>query len=273
MVVQRSGGFNLWPRIMTRSSTRTTTPDVTWPLSQPLHLESVHVRRGETEVLRGVDLTFEPRRRYVIVGPSGSGKSTLLRLLNRLEDPSDGSLRIGSTPLTELPVREVRRAVGLVFQGPRPLPGSLADNLTYPYKVRGLPLPDRDRMAAALEELGLPSEWLDRDALALSGGERQRLALAVVLGIGPEILALDEPTSALDPVSARRIFDALGRRSSEDGMRTIAVTHHRGHALWLGDWCVVLDAGRVVDEGPLPEVLDRYDVEAWQSSTSSEPVG
>src|SRR5690606_8592077 len=125
-------------------------------------------------ILRGIDLTFEPGHRYVLIGPSGSGKSTLLRLLNRLDEPDAGRLLVGEVPLRSLPVASVRRGVGLVFQIPRLLPGTLADNLAYPFEVRGLKRPERKVLSAALEEVGLDPNWLDRDAEALSGGERQR---------------------------------------------------------------------------------------------------
>lgn len=238
-----------------------------WPRGKPLRLEGVRVRRGGVEVLRGVDLTLEPGRSYVLVGASGAGKSTLLRLLNRLEDPAAGRLLVGSVPLASLPVRAVRRAVGLVFQAPRPLLGTVAENLAYPFEVRGQPVPDPDDLADALVEVGLDPGWLGREAAGLSGGERQRLALAVALGTGPEILALDEPTAALDPASARRMAEVLSVRSSRDGLRPLVVTHHREHARWLGETALVLDAGRMVNQGPTAEVLARCDAAVWSGSS------
>jgi putative ABC transport system ATP-binding protein len=243
--------------------------ETSWPRGLPLRLEGVRVRRGAAEVLRGLDLAFEPGRRYVIVGPSGAGKSTLLRLLNRLDDPDAGRLRIGPTPLPSLPVRAVRTGVGLVFQAPRPLPGTVRENLLYPFEVRGRRPTADGALAGALEEVGLDPLWLDRDAQGLSGGERQRLALAVALGAGPEFLALDEPTAALDPVAARRVADLLALRSRRDGLRTIAVTHHREHAAWLGETAVVLDDGRLADLGPTAEVLARADAGLWHGSASN----
>lgn len=236
-----------------------------WPRGRPLRLEGVRVRRGPTEVLRGLDLALEPGRRYVIVGPSGAGKSTLLRLLNRLDDPDAGRLLVGDTPLPSLPVRCVRTNVGLVFQAPRPLPGTLRENLGYPFDVRGRRPPADRQLAGVLEEVGLDPGWLGRDAQGLSGGERQRLALAVALGVEPEILALDEPTAALDPAAARRVADVLARRSRQSGLRTIAVTHHREHAAWLGETAVILDGGRVAEVGPTAEVLARVDAGLWDS--------
>ncbi|HEY2155314.1 MAG TPA: energy-coupling factor ABC transporter ATP-binding protein, partial [Isosphaeraceae bacterium] len=115
----------------------------------------------------------------------------------------------------------------------------------------------------ALQEVGLDPAWLERDAAGLSGGERQRLALAVAFQTDPAILALDEPTSALDPASARKVIEVLRTRSERDGLTTIAVTHSREHAAWLGDRAVVLDAGLVVDQGPTADVLERANGSFW----------
>ena len=241
-----------------------------WPRGCPLRLEAVTVRRGATLILDGLNLTFEPDRRYVVIGASGSGKSTLLRLLNRLDDPDEGQVLVGEIPWKGLPVRMLRDAVGLVFQSPRPLPGSLLDNLNYPQMIRGRPTPAESRLAAALQEVGLDPSWLDRDASSLSGGERQRLAIATALGLEPEILALDEPTSALDPASAERIADLLDRRSKANGLRTIVVTHNREQASRLGDWTIRLEAGKVVDQGSTAELLARADARVWDDSAGRD---
>jgi ABC-type methionine transport system ATPase subunit len=247
----------LWPGVRDGDA-----PGPPWPRGQPLRLEGVRLRRGAAEVLRGIDLAFEPGRRYVVLGASGAGKSSLLRLLNRLEDPSAGRVLVGEAPLATLPVRAVRRGVGLVPQSARFLPGTVADNLAYPFEVAGRPAPPAERQAGALAEVGLDPGWLGREAAGLSGGERQRLALAVALGTDPEVLVLDEPTAALDPASARRVAECLDRRAAA-GLRTIAVCHDREHAAWLGETAVVLDAGRVVDRGPIRDVLARCDAAVW----------
>jgi putative ABC transport system ATP-binding protein len=237
-----------------------------WPRDQALQLERVHARRGGVEVLVGIDLTFPPGSRTTIIGPSGSGKSTLLRMLNRLADPSMGRILLGETPITAFPVPLVRIRIGLVFQTPRPLPGTVLEALSYPHTLNGMSSPSDP--AGALEEVGLDPTWLDRDASALSGGERQRLALAVALQTNPAILALDEPTSALDPTSARRVAELLRRRSERDGLTTIVVTHNRDQTPWLGDRTVALDAGRVVDNGLTLDVLARADASFWAEEAS-----
>ena len=228
-----------------------------------LRLEGVRVRRGATEILAGVDLSFRPEHRYVVLGPSGAGKSTLIRLLNRLEDPAEGRVMAGDLPLRAWPVRSLRRAVAVVPQEPRPLPGTVRDNLSYPAEVAGGEAPTVDDLAVALGEFGLSPDWQDREAAGLSGGERRRLALAVALMTRPAILVLDEPTAGLDPVSASRLVAALDRRAGRDGLRTIVVSHDRRAAARLGDRAVVLDRGRVVDAGPTAEVLGRCDADVW----------
>ena len=254
--------FENSPGASTKGANDRRHPMLSWPTGSPIHLVGVTVRRGPSEILRGLDLTFEPGRRTLLLGPSGSGKTTLLRLLNRLEDPVDGEIRVADRRLDRFPVAVVRRQIGLVFQGPRPLPGTVAENLAYPFTVRNRELPRVDQMSGWLDEVGLAVP-LDRQAGGLSGGERQRLALATALAADPEILLLDEPTSALDPIAASRVAEVLRRRSERTGLRTIVVSHDRRQAASLGDWAVVLRAGRIDDEGPIDEVLARHDAAEW----------
>ncbi len=240
-----------------------------WPRGEPLRLSQVKLSRGSTEILHGIDLTFEPGKRYVIVGASGSGKSTLLRLLNRLEDPTSGEVRIGDHPLTEFPIWLVRRSIGMVFQTPRPLPGSVRENLLYPWMLKKLSTPADATLVENLEHVGLKGITLDRDAASLSGGERQRLLIAVALQARPEILALDEPTASLDPEMARTVAHSLQRLSQETGIRTIAVCHQPDLAPLLGETVIVMKEGRVVDQGPIGLVLEKQQTE-WLERASSE---
>lgn len=245
--------------------------DPSWPTGQPLLVDQVVVRRGPRTILHQVSLAFEPGHRYVLLGPSGSGKSTLLRLLNRLEDPTEGTIRLGNRPYPSLPSPLIRRSVGLVFQNPTVLPGLIRDNLAYPWRLRDQAPPDDQTLAAGLRHVGLDPSWLDRQASALSGGERQRLALLTALQNAPEFLLLDEPTSGLDPVSARRIADLL-EQLAQGGLRPIAVTHHREHASWLGDQGIHLRDGQVVDAGPIEQVLQRADASGWNRSPTPELI-
>ena len=235
-------------------------PSTSLPDGQALRLRDVRVQRGGTEILHGINLDFEPDHRYVILGASGSGKSTLIRLLNRLDDPDSGTITLGAVPLARWPVLEVRQGIGLVLQSPRPLPGTVEDNLQYAGQLRNRPALDRDRHEHALTEVGLDPTWLDRVAAQLSGGERGRLAIAMALGMSPEILILDEPTAALDPASARQISDLLARKHQTERLRTIVVTHDRILAPLMGDRGVRLERGTVADVGLIHDVLIRANV-------------
>ena len=228
-----------------------------WPAGQPIALVGVGVGRGGSAILRDIDLRFEPDRRVVLLGSSGSGKTTLLRLLNRLDDPDTGRVAVGDRDLRTIPPGLVRVAVGLVPAAARPWPGTVADNLSEPSRIARRPAPGRDHLAALLREVDLDPASLDRAARDLSSGERQRLAIAVALEADPEILVLDEPTAALDAATARRLADRITRRCRDGGLRTVIATHDRGLAPLLGDVAVRLDAGRVVDLGPVADVLDR----------------
>jgi putative ABC transport system ATP-binding protein len=234
-------------------------------LDSTLMLENVHAVRGGNEILKGISCQFLTGSRTTIIGPSGSGKSTLLRLMNRLIEPSHGTISLGGVSIAEFPPTTLRRTIGLVLQAPRPLPGTLADNLNYPTSLGHGRSKPTISLEASLEEVGLDFNWLKRDAHELSGGERQRLAIAVALRTNPRILLLDEPTSALDPQAAKRVSDVLRDRSVKTGLTTISVTHNRDQTPWLGDRTVALEAGRIVDNGPTTEVLNRVDTSFWSA--------
>ena len=177
-----------------------------------------------------------------LLGASGSGKSTLLRLCNRLEVPTSGQVRFRGRPLDELDPLRLRRTLGMVFQRPTPFPGSVRDNFL---------VADPDATEAAmrdvLDEVHLPTTFLDREADSLSGGEQQRASLARTLITRPEVLLMDEPTSALDP-SATRALEELGRELADGGMPVLWVTHDLEQADRIADRRIVLVAGRVADE-------------------------
>lgn len=180
----------------------------------------------------------------VVAGPSGSGKSTLLRLCNRLVAPTRGRVLFRGDDVAGLDPRRLRRRVGMVFQRPTPFAGTVADNLR-------VAAPDLGRAAAAavLERADLDGSFLDRDAGGLSGGEAQRMCLARTLVANPEVLLMDEPTASLDPRSSR-VLEELALGLAASGVPVVWVSHDRGQILRLADSVVVLDAGRIVAQGP-----------------------
>ncbi len=198
---------------------------------------------------------------FTIMGPSGSGKSTLLRTVNRLIEPEAGQVLLDGQDVAALPVQELRRRVGMVFQRPAMFEGAVLDNVLYGPRLRR-ECPDHDCPEARslalplLERVGLPADFVDKPADLLSGGEAQRVALARALANRPEVLLLDEPTASLDPTASRHIERLLGELSETTDLTFVFVTHDLRQACRIGDHGLLLVEGRVVERGPLPEMLD-----------------
>jgi len=176
-----------------------------------------------------------------LLGPSGSGKSTLLRLLNRLADPSAGSVRFRGEDVRSLDPLELRRRATLVPQLPAPLPGSVAENVRYGPHLRGR---DVDPVRP-LELAGLHADYADREASRLSVGEQQRVMLARALALDPEALLLDEPTSALDERARDGVERTLLELEGRAGLSMVIVTHDSAQAERLARKIVRVDDGKV----------------------------
>jgi UDP-glucose/iron transport system ATP-binding protein len=173
-----------------------------------------------------------------LLGPSGSGKSTLLRLLNRLADPDEGSVRFHGDDVRELDPLELRRRVGLVPQLPAPVPGSVADNVRFGPRLHGQDVDPEPPLRLA----GLDPGFAERDAARLSVGEQQRVMLARALALEPEVLLLDEPTASLDSAATDAVENAL---RGLHGVSVVLVTHDRSQAERLTERTIELEAGRV----------------------------
>lgn len=176
-----------------------------------------------------------------MLGPSGSGKSSLLRLLDRLADPDEGSVRFRGDDVRELDPLDLRRRVVLVPQLPAPVPGTVADNVRY-----GPGLIGREVDPARFLELAeLDPSFAERDAERLSVGEQQRVMLARALALEPEVLLLDEPTAALDDAAKAGVERALDGLRGRSGLSLVLVTHERAQAERLAERVVELRDGRV----------------------------
>jgi putative ABC transport system ATP-binding protein len=187
-------------------------------------------------VLRGLDLSLE-RGATAVLGPSGVGKSTLLRLLNRLADPDEGTIRFRGDDVRELDPLELRRHVSLVPQLPAPLPGTVAENVRFGPSLCGR---EAD-VGGSLELAGLSGDFADREAGRLSVGEQQRVMLARALALEPEVLLLDEPTSALDEDAREGVERTLRDLERRLDVSTLVVTHDRAQAGRLASRTVELD--------------------------------
>jgi len=188
-----------------------------------------------------------------IVGPSGSGKTSLLRLLNRLDEPTNGTVYLQGVDYRQIAPRDLRRRVGMVMQRPYLFPGSVADNLQFGPRQRGEILSD-ERVEQLLAGVGLAGYRL-RDVANLSGGEAQRVSFARSLANGPEVLLLDEPTSALDEDSKREVETIVQQVGREPGIPCVLVTHDAAQAVRLAQRALVLEGGRIVRSGAVEEVL------------------
>lgn len=204
--------------------------------------------------LENVSLTVAPDEKVAVVGPNGSGKTTLLLHLNGVLRSPNGQIAIGGLPLNDETLDRIRATVGLVFQNPDDqlfLPTVFQDVAFGPLHM-GLPEAEvRSRVAAALAAVGM-SDFADRSSHHLSLGEKKRIAIATVLSMNPEILALDEPSAGLDP-RARRQLIAFLKGCQQQTM--LISTHNMQLVYELCTRTVVLDQGRVVAEGATADIL------------------
>jgi ABC-type methionine transport system ATPase subunit len=213
-------------------------------------LRDVVASRGGREVLHGLSAGL-PDGASCIAGPSGCGKSTLLRLLDRLADPERGEILYRGTDVRERDVLELRREVCLVPQLPALLDGSVAENVRFGAELAGRE-PD---VPAVLALAGLDPNFAGREASRLSVGEQQRVMIARALALEPRVLLLDEPTSALDAAARDAVERTLAELRERLEISIVLVTHDLAQARRLADWVVRLEAGEVVAEGPVLELI------------------
>jgi putative ABC transport system ATP-binding protein len=221
-------------------------------IARPLFaLRGVTQERGGAAILHDLALELPRTEIVALVGPSGAGKTSLLRLLNRLDDPTAGTVEYEGRPLTSYSIGALRRRVGFVFQSASMFPGTVEDNLRIAVDLGGpgaaADAPPVERVLAAV---GLTADYAGREAGRLSGGEQQRVSIARALMTRPEVLLMDEPTSALDPEVAERLLATIVRLTREHGLSVVMVTHRLAEARHMSTWTVMLEAGRLVEAGP-----------------------
>jgi polar amino acid transport system ATP-binding protein len=225
-----------------------------------LVVEGLHKRFGTLEVLRGIDLEVREREVVALIGPSGSGKSTFLRCLNRLEHPNAGRIALGDIEITgrRVDLVGVRRHIGMVFQQFNLFPHMSVLENVIEGPVTALKMP-RDRARARglelLRKVGL-SDKAEARPVQLSGGQQQRVAIARALAMQPRIMLFDEPTSALDPELTVEVLNVM-KRLADEGMTMIVVSHEMSFVRRVASRLVMLDEGRIVEQGPPTEVFAR----------------
>ena len=181
---------------------------------------------GRHTLLEKISFTVNEGDRLAIIGPSGSGKTTLLRLINRLQDPSTGSILFQSQLLTQFQVIHLRQKIVLVPQEPKLLGMTVQETLTYPLKLQKLsPTEIKQRLEYWRSRLPIPDDWLERNELQLSLGQRQLITIVRGLMMQPKLLLLDEPTSALDRDKALQLLEVLKTMTMETKTAIIMVNH------------------------------------------------
>ena len=214
---------------------------------------AIHKHFGALHVLKGVDLVLAERELAFVIGPSGSGKSTLLRCLNRLEEPTSGSVIVDGVDMLDkrTDLNRARQRIGMVFQSFNLYPHmSALGNVTLALrKVAGRSRDEADRLGrAALERVGL-ADRAGHTPGQLSGGQQQRVAIARAIALEPRVMLFDEPTSALDPELVGSVLGVM-RDLRESGMAMIVVSHEMGFARNAADRVVFMAEGAIVEEGP-----------------------
>lgn len=232
-----------------------------------ISIRDLHVRYGPVHAVRGVDLEVKEKEIVFIIGPSGCGKSTLLRSVNLLERPSQGTIRVAADIQSFGPggavssgnrLAKYRSQIGMVFQQFDLFPHlTVLQNIVEgPVTVRKIPFKEAEANARRLlGKVGL-SDKADMRPSQLSGGQAQRVAIARALAMEPRVLLLDEITSALDPELVAEVLEVV-RELAAEGITMILVTHEIAFARDVADRVIMMENGKIIEQGTAEEVLDR----------------
>ncbi|HEX2144768.1 MAG TPA: ATP-binding cassette domain-containing protein [Glycomyces sp.] len=227
--------------------------------SPSIRLSGVTKRFGDLVALDAVDLDVAPGEIFGILGRSGAGKSTLLRTVNLLTRPDSGTVEVDGGELTALRGRELRDArakTAMIFQHFNLLSNRDAtSNVALPLRFQAVPRAARRERALELLDLVGLADKAKAYPGRLSGGQRQRLAIARALAAAPAVLLSDEATSALDTDTTDEILDLLARLNRELGLTILLITHELEVITRICDRAAVMEAGRFVETGPVPELL------------------
>ena len=225
------------------------------------HLNKTYVsRQGETHIaLTDINLTIEDGSVFGIIGQSGAGKSTLVRCLNLRERPTSGSIIINGrdiTSLSEKELREFRSSVSMVFQNFSLLQQrTVLRNVMFPLELRHADKKEAEKRARELLELVGLADKCDKYPSQLSGGQQQRVAIARALVNNPSIMLCDEATSALDSMTTHSILKLLKDINEKMGVTIVLITHSLAVAELICDNVVVIDEGKIVEEGKTEDIF------------------
>jgi osmoprotectant transport system ATP-binding protein len=220
-------------------------------------LRELVARFGETTAVDRVSLEVGAGELLVLVGGSGSGKTTTLRMVNRLVEPTSGSVLLGGRDTREIPLPELRRSIGYVLQRLGLFPHlTVAENVAVPLELAGWPRGRvAERVVELLELVKLDLALGERRPAELSGGQQQRVGVARALAARPQVMLLDEPFGALDPLTRDHLQQSFLELKQQLGLTAILVTHDMAEALLLADRIAILRQGRVVQTGSPQQIL------------------
>lgn len=229
-----------------------------------IQIRNIHKTFGNNTILQGIDLDIQKGQVVVILGPSGSGKTTFLRCLNVLEIPEQGTISFQDNELLSIDfgaklskkaILDLRRKSGMVFQNYNLFPHktALENVMEGPVFVQKQAVQDAEKNAKKLlDKVGL-SDKVNLYPFQLSGGQQQRVGIARALAIQPELMLFDEPTSALDPELVQDVLNTM-KDLAKEGWTMVVVTHEMKFALDVADVVIVMDGGKIVEQGS-PQVL------------------
>ncbi len=226
---------------------------------------------GSLHVLKGISTKIFRGEVVAMIGPSGSGKSTFLRCLNRLEEPTTGSIKIDGTEIVDhrIDINKIRTEIGMVFQDYNLFPHlNVIQNITLaPVNVRRMKYKDAEEIGMnLLKRVGVADKARQYPS-NLSGGQQQRVAIARSLAMQPKIMFFDEPTSALDPEMIREVLDVM-RNLAESGMTMVVVSHELGFIREASNKILVLDNGLVIEEGTPDKIFNHAENKRTQGFLS-----